>query len=78
MILMVHENIYDFVFFSIQRHDNDTEYLFVQFLLCQYIVFIKPSWPIFLKLNLSDPIYLLKRELYFYVLSQYYGMYKIL
>ena len=40
--------------------------------------FFEPTWPFYLKFNLSKTIYFLKRTWFLYVLSKYQGMLKIL
>ena len=40
--------------------------------------FFEPTWLFYLKFNLSKTIYFMKRTWFFYVLSKYHGMFKIL
>ncbi len=40
------------------------------------LCFFEPTWPFYLKFNLSKTIYFLKRTWFLYVLSKYQGMFK--
>jgi hypothetical protein len=42
------------------------------------LFFFEPTWPLYLKFNLSKTIYFLKRTWFLYVLSKYHGMFKML
>jgi hypothetical protein len=41
------------------------------------LCFFEPTWPFYLKFNLSKTIYFLKRTWFLYVLSKYQAMFKI-
>jgi hypothetical protein len=44
----------------------------------KFVVFVESTWPFFLKLNLSNTIYCLKRIWFLYVLSENHEMFKVL